>query len=270
MDQIQAFAKYVDNNITKMREDREFLGLSNIWIQKSIRHNYAQNFMWLGRPVVQVPQDIYAYQELIWAVKPDLVIETGVAHGGSLILTASMLALLDYCEAVEKGESFNPRKSNRRVIGIDIDIRAHNRFAIEHHPMHHLVQMIEGSSVEQPTIDKVMVAVDGYSRIFVSLDSNHTHDHVLAELEAYAPLTSQGSYCIVWDTGVEDLPPDFCMDRPWGKGNNPKTAVYEYMRRIETEKRVGIDGNNLAFEIDKTIETKLMITAAPDGFLKRI
>jgi cephalosporin hydroxylase len=252
-----------------MSKDREFLGLSNIWIRECIRYNYAQNFSWLGRPIIQVPQDIYALQEIIWQIKPDLIIETGIAHGGSLIMSASMLALMDYCDAIENHSVIDPQKSKRRVLGIDIDIRSHNRAAIEAHPMNHLIEMIQGSSIDSEVVEKVKSVAKRYERILICLDSNHTHGHVLAELEAYAPLTSDGSYCIVWDTGVEDLPVGFCKDRPWDKGDNPKTAVWEYLRRLEEEGRLAADGTPLKFEIDHVIENKLMITASPDGFLRR-
>lgn len=270
MKETDAFSEQVLKNITAMAKDRDFLGLSNIWIRECIRYNYAQNFSWLGRPIIQVPQDVYALQEIIWQTKPDLIIETGIAHGGSLIMSASMLALIDYCEAVEQGKAIDPLKSNRRVVGIDIDIRAHNRSGIEAHPMAHLIEMIQGSSIDSDVVDKIKALSLRYNNILVCLDSNHTHEHVLAELEAYAPLTSLESYCIVWDTGVEDLPKGFCKDRPWDKGNNPKTAVWEYLRCLKEEGRKAADGYRLNFEIDKTIENKLIITAAPDGYLRRI
>lgn len=266
----EEFAKYVQNNIKEMSQDRDFLGLSNIWVRECIRYNYAQNFTWLDRPIIQVPQDIYALQEIIWRVKPDLVIETGIAHGGSLVMSASMLAMIDYCEAAAKGEPLDPRQSKRRVLGIDIDIRPHNRKGIDEHPLHHLIDTIQGSSIADDVVSHVKSVAKDYNKILICLDSNHTHDHVLAELEAYAPLTSPDSYCIVWDTGVEDLPTGFCKDRPWGKGDNPKTAVWEYLRRLQAEGRTAADGQPLKFEMDKTIETKLMITASPDGFLKRV
>jgi cephalosporin hydroxylase len=266
----KAFETFVRQNIAMLANDTDFKGLTNIWLREAIRHNYAQNFSWLGRPIIQVPQDIYALQEIIWQVKPDLVIETGIAHGGSLVMSASMLALLDYCEAVTQGREIDPRKSNRRVLGIDIDIRAHNRVGIEGHPMAHLIEMIQGSSIDSDIVTKVKAFAKSYNKILVCLDSNHTHEHVLSELEVYAPLTSLGSYCIVWDTGVEDLPKDFCKDRPWDKGNNPKTAVWEYLRRIDSEGITASDGELLRFEFDKVMQHKLMITAAPDGFLKRI
>ena len=240
------------------------------WLIHSAQYKYSYNFTWLQRPIIQYPQDIVAVQELIWAVKPELIIETGIAHGGSLILSASMLALIDYTEAATSGSPLDPKKSHSRVLGVDIDIRAHNRDAIEKHPLAHKIEMIEGSSVDSGVIARVHDYARDYSRILVFLDSNHTHDHVFAELEAYAPLTTLWSYCVVFDTVVEDVPDDLFTDRPWGRGNNPKTAVWEYLRRLSEEGRKGRDGEPLRFEIDKSIENKLLITVAPDGYLKRV
>lgn len=270
MSQQAEFARYVDANIRSAAGDQGFRGLSQVWVRECIRHNYAQNFTWLGRPIIQVPQDIYAYQELIWECRPDLVIEAGIAHGGSLVMSASMLAMLDYCDAVTAGAVLDPKASRRKVVGIDIDIRAHNRVGITAHPLNHKITMIEGSSVDPAIADQVRMIARDYNRVMVFLDSNHTHDHVLAELHAYAPLVSRGSYCVVWDSGVEDLPADMCADRPWGKGNNPKTAVHAYLKDQAVAKRTGSDGAPLNFEIDHLIEAKLMITAASEGFLKRL
>lgn len=270
MSEEMKFAEYVRENIESAGQDAGFIGLSQVWVRECIRHNYAQNFTWLGRPIIQVPQDVYAIQELIWTCRPDIVIETGIAHGGSLILSASMLAMLDYCDALQQGVALDPRASRRKVVGIDIDIRAHNRAGIENHPLAHKIKMIQGSSVAHDVFEQVLAQSEGYERVMVFLDSNHTHEHVLAELELYAPLASKGSYCVVWDTGVEDLPPDMCSNRPWGKGDNPKTAVWEYMKRLEDEGRKARDGQDLRFEYDKTIEHKIMITASADGFLRRV
>ena len=197
-------------------------------------------------------------QELIWKIKPDLIIETGIAHGGSLILSASMLAMLDYCDAIETDVKLDPSSTRRRVLGIDVDIRDHNRAEIEAHPMSHRIDMIQGSSVDTKVINQVHQIAKEYQRVMVCLDSNHTHDHVLTELEAYAPLTSVESYCCVFDTLIEDLPDEMFPDRPWGKGDNPKTAVWEYLK------------NHPEFEIDTTITSKLLITVAPDGYLRRV
>jgi cephalosporin hydroxylase len=191
-------------------------------------------------------------------VKPTLVIETGIAHGGSLVLSASMLAMLDYCEAVESGSTLDPRKSRRRVVGIDIDIRSHNRSAIDAHPLAGLISMVEGSSVDRHVIDEVHQLAASHETVMVFMDSNHTHEHVLGELNAYAHLVTKGSYCVVFDTFVEDMPPKYFPDRPWDKGDSPKTAVREYLK------------SHSEFEIDKSIDNKLLISVAPDGYLLRI
>ncbi len=270
MDPVRQFEEEKCKSINKMIEDKSILNSTHEWIVQSGQHKYSYNFLWLGRPIIQYPQDTVAIQEVIWHVKPDLIIETGIAHGGSLILSASMLALLDYCDAVQAGQSFDPRATNRRVLGIDIDIRSHNRAAIEAHPMSHRIDMIQGSSVAPEVVAEVYKKAKQYKRILVCLDSNHTHEHVLAELEAYAPLVSKGSYCIVSDTVVEDMPDNSFPDRPWGKGNNPKTAVWEYLRHLKEEGRKAADGAPLTFEIDRMIENKLLITVAPDGYLRRV
>lgn len=245
-------------NITRMGKDAACIASAMSFLIVTAPYKYSYNTTWLGRPAIQLPQDITAMQEIIWTVQPDLIIETGIAHGGSLIFSASMLALLEYCDAVEKGEVLNPGKPKRRVLGIDIDIRAHNRKAILEHPLAGRIDMIEGSSIAPEIIAQVRAIAKDYQRILVCLDSMHTHDHVLAELEAYAPLTSIGSYCVVFDTIIEDMPEGFFPDRPWNKGNNPKTAVWEFLKQ------------HSEFEIDKQIEHKLLITVAPDGFLRRI
>ena len=232
--------------------------LSNEWLIHAFKNRYMYNFESLGRPIIQTPVDMVAIQEVIWEVKPDLIIETGIAHGGSLILSASTLALLDICEAIEDGSMLNPVISKRKVLGIDIDIRDHNRQAIETHPMASRIQMIQGSSVAADIVAKVRDVAKDYKRILVCLDSNHTHEHVLAELEAYAPFTSVGSYCIVFDTIVEDMPTEAFPDRPWGPKNNPKTAVYEYLK------------THPEFEVDKSIDDKLLISVAPNGYLKKV
>lgn len=240
------------------------------WLHDAFTHKYMYNFTCLGRPIIQTPIDMAAVQELIWAVRPDLVIETGIAHGGSLILSASVLALLDYADAVEHGALLDPKTPRRRVLGIDIDIRAHNRAAIEAHPLSGRIDMIQGSSIATDVISQVHKIASSYRRVLVMLDSNHTHEHVLAELEAYAPLTSKGSYCLVFDTVVEDLPDSVFPDRPWKRGDNPQTAVREYLRRLKVEKRTAADGGPLAFEVDAEVEAKLLITVAPNGYLKRV
>jgi len=251
IDEVQGRLAAVTDNVSLKDSAAHFL-------RESIASQYSYNFFWLGRPIIQYPQDIVAMQELVWATKPDLIIETGIAHGGSLILSASMLALLEVCEATEKGDVIDPNKPKRKVLGIDIDIRAHNRAAIEAHPLAPRIMMIEGSSISPEIFDQVRSVASGYKRILVCLDSNHTHAHVLKELELYGPLTSVGSYCIVFDTVVEDLPKELAGDRPWGPGDNPKTAVFEYLKE------------HPEFQIDTFVDNKLLVTVAPDGYLKRI
>jgi cephalosporin hydroxylase len=252
------FEREIAERINAVPTNKHLCDATAAFLLASAGSKYSYNFAWQGRPIIQYPQDMVAMQELIWQIKPDLIIETGIAHGGSLIFSASLLALLDMYDAIEAGTTLDPKNSKRKVLGIDIDIRAHNRAAIEAHPMASRIQMIQGSSIAPEIIAQVKAAAQGYNHVLVCLDSNHTHAHVLAELEAYAPLTSVGSYCVVFDTVVEDMHKEMYPDRPWGPGDNPKTAVWKY---LETHKE---------FEIDKSIQHKLLITVAPDGYLKRI
>lgn len=252
------FREEVAANIRALGEDVDVQALSRIWLREITPYRYAYNFSWLGRPLIQLPQDMAALQELVWSVKPDLIIEAGIAHGGSLIMHASFLAMLDYCDAIEAGVPLNVTRPKRRVLGLDIDIRSHNRVAIEAHPMSNRIDMIQGSSVSSEVIDQVHNIAKDHECILVILDSNHTHDHVLAELEAYAPLVSTGSYCVVFDTLLEDMPDSLVNNRPWKKGDNPKTAVHEYLR------------SHPEFVIDKNIDHKLLISVAPDGYLKKV
>ena len=257
MSALNVFYQECHAEIAAMEQNKQLLEKSLDWMIEANLAKYSYHFSWLGRPIIQYPQDIVAMQEIIWNVKPDLIIETGIAHGGSLIFSASMLALLDMAEAVEKGTQLDPKNSKRRVIGIDIDIRKHNLNAIEAHPMASRISMIEGSSIEKSIIDRVRDISKNYSRIMVCLDSNHTHDHVLAELKAYAPLTAIGSYCVVFDTGIDDMPASMFPNRPWGKNNNPKTAVREFL------------SEQPGFVIDSAIPGKLQLTVAVDGYLRR-
>ena len=252
------FQKEVAERVAAIPSDKDLCKTAAAFMSASTVPKYSYNFAWQGRPIIQYPQDMVAMQELIWQIKPDLIIETGIAHGGSLIFSASLLAQLDLCDAIETGATLDPKNSKRKVLGIDIDIRAHNRAAIEAHPMASRIQMIQGSSIAPDIIAQVHAIAANYPCVLVCLDSNHTHEHVLAELQAYAHLTSVGSYCVVFDTIVEDMPADMFPDRPWGPSNNPKTAVWEYLK------------THPEFEIDKSIQHKLLITVAPDGYLKRV
>jgi len=257
MNDIERFRAEVAENVAGLKQDIDVQALSRIWMREITRHKYAYNFRWLGRPVIQFPQDMAGLQELVWSVQPDLIIETGIAHGGSLVLSASLLTLLDYCEAAEAGVTIDPRAPKRKVLGIDIDIRRHNREAIEAHPMAARIEMIEGSSIDPDVVRRVHERAAG-KRVLVLLDSNHIHSHVLAELDAYAPLVAPGSYCVVYDTLIEDMPGDLVKDRPWRHGDNPKTAVREFLSR------------SADFVVDEDIEAKLLITVAPGGYLRRI
>ena len=258
MNEIDKFKIEVATNISGLRSDLDVHALSRIWMREITRHKYAYNFSWLGRPAIQVPQDMVALQELVWRIRPDLIIETGIAHGGSLILSASLLTMLDYCDAVESGCTLNPLESHRSVIGIDIDIRDHNREAIEAHPMSGKIQMIQGSSIDPNVVENVRSLASKYQRTLVLLDSNHTHEHVLAELNSYAPLVGIGSYCVVYDTLIEDMPGDLLGNRPWRKGNNPKTAVNEFLL------------HNSNYAVDYDLEAKILISVAPGGYLRRV
>jgi cephalosporin hydroxylase len=266
----EQFQQEVKANIQALSQDADIRALSRIWTREISPYKWAYNFTWLGRPAIQFPNDAWAVQELVWSIRPDLIIETGIAHGGSLVLSASLLALLDLCDATTSGQMLDPSRPKRKVLGVDIDIREHNRHAIEAHPLANRIEMIQGSSIAAETIAKVYARAQQFKTVMVLLDSNHTHEHVLAELEAYAPLVSKGSYCVVFDTLVEDMPEPLSGDRPWGPGNNPKTAVWAFIDAIKQQGRLGQDRQALSFEIDKLLDAKLQISVAPEGFLRRV
>jgi len=226
----------------------EFKNTAKKFLSQSVDARYSFNFKWMGRPIIQYPQDIVAVQELIWDVKPDLIIETGVAHGGSAVLFASLLEL----NALSGGAK------DAEVWCIEIDLRAHNREAILAHPMYPRLRIFDGSSLDEKIALEVSQKASQCERVMVILDSNHTHEHVLGELNLYASLVSVGSYCVVFDTVIEDLDGVEFVDRPWSKGNNPKTAVAEFLK------------TNSDFAVDQAIDEKLLISAAPGGYLKRI
>lgn len=270
MDPIKEFQEEVAHNIAALAKARDMQELSLTWLRGTLQYHYSYNFSWLGQPIIQYPQDVIAIQELIWRVKPDLIIETGIAHGGSLILSASMLALLDYCDAMASHKSLDPLASLRRVIGIDIDIRAHNRASIEVHPLGHMIELVHGSSTASNIIAQVRNRAKSYAQIMVILDANHTHEHVLAELTAYASLVTPDSYCVVFDTVIEQLPEGTYPDRPWAPGNSPMTAVRHFLTKLETEQIIADDGERLRFEPDAEIDSKLLISVAPGGYLRRV
>lgn len=245
MDHIQQFKEERKDRIDSYANDKKLKESSSVWLKETFKKKFEYNFEWMGRPIIQYPTDIIAIQELIWKVKPDLIIEIGIAHGGSIIFSASMLELL---------------KSDGEVLGVDIDIRDHNRKEIEDHPMFKRITLIEGDSTSKEIANKIadFAKMKNKKNIMLFLDSNHTHDHVLKELNLYSGLIAKNSYIVVFDTFVEDLPDELSENRPWGKGNNPKTAVWEFLKQ------------NNSFEIDKEIENKLLVTSAPDGFLKKL
>lgn len=227
--------------VARMASDSHLNELSRDWFLAASQHEYSYHFKWLGRPIIQFPQDMLAIQELIWSVRPDVIIETGIAHGGSLIFSASLLELLG---------------GNRQVVGIDIDIRPHNRLAIEQHPLFKKITMIEGSSIDPRVVQEVREVVRGRRNVLALLDSNHTSDHVLQELELYSPFVHAGSYVVVFDTIIDLMPESFAAGRSWGPGQGPLVAVEKFLRR------------NNRFEVDKDLERKLLITVAPGGYLR--
>lgn len=228
--------------IERLSRDRGLREATRRWFDASARFRYSYHFTWLGRPIIQYPQDMVALQEIVWTVRPDLIIETGVAHGGSLVLSASLLQLLG---------------GDGRVVGIDVEIRPHNRSAIEAHPLAPRILLIEGSSLDGSVVEQVRALAAG-KKTMVILDSNHTHEHVANELELYSPLVGAGSYLVVMDTVIEDMPEDSFPNRPWGRGNNPRTAVQQFLE------------HNRRFAVDTELENKLLITVAPGGYLRCI
>ena len=246
MNPYEQFAQERKAEIARQGADPEMRRLTREWFGHANALRYSYHVEWLGRPIIQYPQDIIAMQELIWSVKPDLIVETGIAHGGSIIFSASMLELCAACGGPADAE----------VVAIDIDIRPHNRAAIEAHPMSRRITLLEGSSVAPGIVAQVKDKARGKQRVLVALDSNHTHDHVLAELQAFAPMTTAGSYCIVFDTIIEELPSS--PDRPWSRGNSPHTAIQQYI------------AEHPEFVVDTGMDDKLLISVAPGGFLKRV
>ena len=244
MNPTEQFNQEKKESIIAIGKDQSLKDLGLKFLVDTAPKKYSYNFSWMGRPIIALPQDMIAMQELIWEVKPDLIIETGVAHGGSIVYYASLLELIGL---------------DGIVLGIDIDIRKHNRDLIEAHPMMKRIRLLEGSSTSNEIVSQEKEIALNKKKIMVCLDSNHTHEHVYNELKLYAPLTTVGSYCVVFDTVVEDMPADWDWGiRTWGVGNNPKTAVFEYLKEDDS------------FEIDKSIDNKLLISVAPDGYLKKV
>jgi cephalosporin hydroxylase len=257
LDPIMEFEREREERLRSYAGRENWHNASAEWMRHAFENHYMYNYQWMGRPIIQIPSDICAIQELIWKIRPDVIVETGIAHGGSLLLSSSILALLDYTDAATAGVLLDPARPKRKVIAVDIDIRPHNKIAIESHSLSSNIFMIQGSSTDHAVVEQVHMAVGDAKSVLVCLDSNHTHDHVLKELGAYAGLVTTGSYCVVFDTVVENLPEDFFPDRPWKPGDNPKTAITTWLK------------TNADFEIDTEIDNKLMISAAPGGYLRR-
>lgn len=260
MNDSEAFKSSCISEVEQQGQDDQLAAATRAWFNRASHFNYSYHFEWLGRPIIQYPQDIVGVQQLLWNIQPDLVIETGIARGGSLIFYASILELIAQCGGPQDGS----------ILGIDIDIREHNRQAILSHPMSKRIEMLQGSSIDSGIIKEVHERAKQRRRILVCLDSNHTHEHVLEELRVYAPLVSPGSYIIVFDTVIEDLPSSLVKDRPWAKGNNAKTAVFQYLKELNSQSTLASDGQRLRLEIDRQIESQLLITVAPSGYLRRI
>jgi cephalosporin hydroxylase len=241
MNPIEQFEHERTRRIRTMARNVRLKETAQAFTEESTRAGYSYNFIWMGRPIIQYPQDMMALQELVWQVRPDVIVETGIAHGGSLIYSASLLELLG-------GDGF--------VVGVDVDIRAHNRAEIEKHPMSRRIRMFEGSSVDEDLVARVRAELEGRTNPLVILDSNHTHAHALRELELYTPFVRKGSYCVVFDTIVEFMPKGYYADRPWDVGDNPWTAVQEFLR-----------GND-RFEVDGDMDAKLSVSMAPGGYLR--
>ena len=257
LDPISLFERECIEETKRQSKDKKFKQLSNGWLNQSWKNKYTYHFKWLGRPIIQMPQDIIAVQEIIWDTKPDLIIETGIAHGGSICLSASLLALLELEDLRKNDTSYNNIKE-RKVLGIDIDIRKHNKDKIKNHFLADKIEMIEGSSIDLKIFEKVRKLSQNFSNILLMLDSNHTEEHVLKELELYSPLVSKNSYCIVFDTVVANMDSEFSDNKPWNRTNSPKSAVKKFLKA------------NKSFKVDRIIDQKLLISMAPGGFLKKI
>jgi len=244
MNPVEQFNQERKEALLQMNQDAELKQKSLEWMLHSDKYKYTYNFTWMGRPIIKYPQDIMAMQELIWQVQPDLIIETGIAHGGSIIFSASMMEMLG---------------NDGKVIAVDIDIRKHNRDEIEKHPMMKRITMLEGSSIDEKIVQQIAGYAEGFKKVMVVLDSNHTHDHVLRELQLYTPLVSLNSYILLPDTFVEFFPKGYVTNRPWDVGNNPYTAMEAFLK------------TTAEFVKDEAITNKLLITEAlGGGYLKRI
>lgn len=241
MNPLAEFAKLRAQHIDSLGADQDLRETTRAWFRAASKKRYSYHFDWMGIPIIQFPQDLVALQEVIWASKPDSIIETGVAHGGSLLFYASLIKAMGL---------------ESPVVGIDVDIREHNRELLDRHPLRSGIELIEGSSTAPQTLDQVRKALGSATNPVVVLDSNHEYSHVLQELELYSTFVKKGSYLVVLDTIIDDMPEDFSEGRPWGPGRGPKRAVADFLLK------------NPRFSIDENYNKKLLITVAPDGFLR--
>lgn len=244
-DDREAFALHGRNQSLALGKDKEVFDDSTRFMLKLDRYDYSYLWTWMGVPIIQMPADILATQEVIWATKPDIIIETGVARGGSVLFMASLLELLG------KGQ----------VIGVDIDIRAHNRDTIEKHPMSRRVTLIEGGSTSPDTLAAVRKLIPEGARVMVILDSDHSRDHVLDECRAYAPLVTEGCYMVVADTmigHVDESDAPRKRSKLWFKGNEPLTALRMFLEE------------DSSFEVDEVLNGKLVISSSPGGYVRKI
>ena len=256
----KAFKKKCLSEISKQSKDEAFLKLTNKWFNKSVEHNYSYHFEWLGRPVIQYPQDLILIQQIIWKVKPDLIIETGIARGGSLLFAASILELISL---------YNVNKKSV-VLGIDIEIRKHNLSEIKKSPLSKRIKLIEGSSIDKKIINKVKKISKKFKRVLVFLDSNHSHSHVLEELKFYSKLVSTNSHCIVFDTAISKLDNKFNIGKSWSSKKNPSSAVREFLDHISKKKVYDDFDKRVRYSVDCSYENQALITVAPGGFLRRL
>jgi cephalosporin hydroxylase len=237
-----AFEVGIREGAARMAEDDRLMHLALETSFGADRYGFTYFWKWLGLPIIQTPDDIVATQEIIWETRPQVIIETGFARGGSAILYSSILTLI--------GDGI--------VVSVDIDIRAHNRAAVEGHPLGGRVRLLEGSSTAPETLDRVRALIPDGARVMVILDSNHTHEHVLEELRLYGSLVTEGQFLVVSDTVIEDIPPQTHRPRKWGPGNNPKTALQEYLSEAHR------------FEPDPLYNSKVLITSSRGGYLRNL
>ena len=238
--------EFIDINLKAadaMSKDQNLQNDAKNVLIKADEHRWIHQGSWLGEPLLNLPQDMVALQDIIWRTKPDFIIEVGVAWGGGILFEAM---LLDYIDG-------------KKVIGLDIFIPSDLRKRIMNHKkLSDRIELVEGDSTSEETIRKVKTILNGSKKVLVILDSYHTHDHVMNELKTFSQFVGKGHYLICGDTIVEHVPIQKHRPRPWGPGNNPGTAVRQFL--VEND----------SFEIDEDLEKKLLLTCHPGGYLKAV